>query len=94
MTGLSLLWLLLSDCSLPAAIFPANPEWSIDFGGEAIGYPAHFGAIEATRGVLISLHSGQVVLVGPQGERLLGMKLDLPMETPAVAADLRANGSL
>jgi outer membrane protein assembly factor BamB len=94
LTGLSLLWLLLSDCSLPAAIFPANPEWSIDFGGEAIGYPAHFGAIEATRGVLISLHSGQVVLVGPQGERLLGMKLDLPMETPAVAADLRANGSL
>jgi outer membrane protein assembly factor BamB len=34
------------------------------------------------------------VLVNPQGEKQFSMKLDLPVETPAVAPDLNGNGRL
>ena len=70
-----------------------KPEWRIDFGG-AIGSAIHFGSIEQTRGILVTLHSGEIVLVSPQGEKGLSMKLDLPAETPAVAVDLNGNGHL
>src|SRR5437016_12596275 len=93
-----MLMLLFSGCvlrppNLSASVFPSGPEWSVDFGTEAIGYPAHFGPVEQTRGILISLHPGQIVLVSPQGEKRLTMRVDLPMETSAVAADLRGKGS-
>ena len=81
--------------SVSSAVFPAGkPEWSLDFGPGTIGPPAHFGPVDQTRGILLTLHAGQILLLGPQGEKQATMTLDLPIETPAVAADLLGDGHL
>jgi len=90
---LSLLPTLLCTTAIAGPVFPAaKPEWSVEFAGGVIGHPAHFGPVEKCRGVLVTEHSGRITLVSPTGEKLLTMNLDLPVETPAVAADLRGHG--
>jgi outer membrane protein assembly factor BamB len=92
---LSLFPALFCTTALAGPIFPADkPEWTVDFTGGAVGHPAHFGSVEKTRGVLVTEHSGKITLVSPTGEKRLTMNLDLPVETPAVAADLRGDGKL
>jgi outer membrane protein assembly factor BamB len=92
-------WLALLFSSIvesaPGAVFPAGkPEWSVEFGPGTIGPPAHFGPVDQTRGVLVTLYSGQIVFLGPQGDRRSTLTVDLPIETPAVAADLLGDGHL
>jgi len=78
-----------------AGVFSSNgPDWTLDFAGGAVGHPTHFGSVEKTRGVLVTEHDGKITLVGPQGEKRLKITLDLPIETPAVAVDLRSEGKL
>jgi hypothetical protein len=77
------------------AVFPtAKPEWSVEFGNGTIGPPAQFGSRDQTRGILLTLHGGQILLLGPTGEKQATMTVDLPIETPAVAADLLGDGHL
>src|SRR5438034_11849537 len=85
---------LFLAASASGAILPEKPDWSIDFSGEAIGYPACFGNSQHARGVLITLRSGQIVLVDPDGRRRIAMQLDRPIETSAVAAELRGKDTL
>jgi outer membrane protein assembly factor BamB len=89
--NLSLVSLLAASVSC-AAVFSNPPEWKLDFGERAIGHPAHLGSLEATQGILVTLHSGKVVLINPAGEKVLTMTLDLPCETPAVAGELLGKG--
>jgi outer membrane protein assembly factor BamB len=92
---LCLLAAMLSTRANAGGIFATSqPEWALDFPAGAIGQPAHFGPMEKTRGVLITEHSGRITLVSSQGERQLTMTLDLPVETPAVAANLLGDKKL
>ena len=52
------------------------------------------GPVDQTRGILLTLRAGQILLLGPQGEKRCTMAVDLPIETPAVAADLLGDGHL
>jgi len=75
--------------------FPGmKPEWSIDFSESVIGGPVHFGDVESTRGVLVTLASGKVVLVDTHGHVAASAKLDLPSDSPAVAGRLLPGESL
>ena len=81
--------------NISAGIFPTNQsEWRVDFRGAAIGYPAHFGSVEQTKGLLITLRTGEILVLDSNGKKRLEMKLDLPVETSAVAANLEGKGRL
>lgn len=92
---LTLFPVLLCTTALAGPVFPEDkPEWTVEFAGGVIGHPAHFGSVEKTRGVLVTEHSGKITLISPTGEGRLTMTLDLAIETPAVAVDLRGEGRL
>ncbi len=81
----------------PAALFGADfsdlqAVWTSDLGEAPAGQPLPFGSGEAAEGILVTLGSGRLVLLGPQGEKLRTMTLDLPADSPAVAGDLRGRG--
>ena len=81
--------------SLAGQVFPAGkPEWIVESGPGTVGPPTHFGPVNQTRGILLTLRSGQILLLGPEGEKQATMTVDLPIETPAVAVDLLGDGRL
>lgn len=83
---------LLIVSSSFASVFGGNPEWQIDFGEAVVGHPVPLGSTEVTRGILVTLHAGKVVLISPAGEKVLTLALDMPCETPVVAGDLLGQG--
>jgi len=77
------------------AVLPAGQVgWELDLGGNVLGPATPFGPVEQAGGVLATRRSGEVLLVGPRGEKHFTMILDRPAETPAVAADLEGKGHL
>ena len=75
-----------------AAVFGDKPEWQMDFGEAVVGHPVPLDSVSATRGILITLRAGKVVLLNPAGEKVRTLTLDLPCETPAIAGDLLGQG--
>ncbi len=75
-----------------AGVFGDKPEWQIDFGEAVVGHPVPVGSVDATKGILVTLRAGKVVLINPAGEKVLTVTLDLPCETPAVAGELLGKG--
>ena len=68
--------------SVWGAVFPAGkPDWSVESGPGTIGPPAHFGPVDQTRGILLTLHAGQIAVIGPAGRGAATMTVDLPIET-------------
>ncbi len=86
-----LVWLLGAG-GVSAGVFGDKPEWQIDFGSAVVGHPVPLGSTDSTKGILVTLHAGKVLLISPTGEMVRTLTLDLPCETPAIAGDLDGKG--
>jgi outer membrane protein assembly factor BamB len=57
------------------------------------GPPAALGGAESAVGVVATLGSGEIAVIGPRGERVATMRIDLAPACAAVAADLDGSGA-
>ena len=76
-----------------AATAPAiTLDWSVALGENSAGGPVAFGSPQSAQGVLVTLGSGRVLLIGPDGKIRTSMKLDMPVACPAASGKMTAAG--